>query len=92
MKKVIFTRTPKGSIHMSDVTDNMIIGLLWDDGEKCQVLGFGAGYVTINIGSPNDLNRKFTFNSLYDLLSNDAVKESYVFDNKRQFFNWLIKE
>lgn len=88
MIKVILEEK-KPEMHISDITDNSIVGILWTDGIKSYLIKDGANIVHVG----NNNNTAYPMNGMtskknyiIDLNSNEAV---YVFNDMKELFKWL---
>ena len=91
MKKVIIGKNEK-FIRLKDITDDMIIGILWDNDSKSfliknhenMTLGIGLNKLTI-------LNKWTAKNHKDYIKAASDFKDIFVFDSHKELAQWLAE-
>ena len=89
MKKVIF-KQKDNVINVSDVTDDMIVGILWEDGDKSFLIKDDNGF-SVGIGLNSLTTKKhWSGTSHEDYIRNtNNAKDFFVFDSPKELAQWL---
>ena len=91
MKKVIIEQNEQ-VIRLEDITDDMIIGITWNDDDKSFLIKNHEN-MTVGIG----LNRLTTLNHWTEKTHKDYIKNSdflkdvFVFDSPKELAQWLAE-
>ena len=94
MKKVIFEQDEE-VIRLEDITDKMIIGLLWKDKHKSfliknienKTFGFSLDDRSLNNKWTRDTNKEY----IKSFLSNEINSKVFVFDSPKELARWLAE-
>ena len=94
MKKVIFEQDEQ-VIRLEDITDKMIIGVLWGDNYKSfliknienKTLGFSLDDRSLDGKWTKNTNKEY----IEHLLSNEIIFKVFVFDSPKELAQWLAE-
>lgn len=94
MKKVIIEQDEQ-VIRLEDITDKMIIGLLWKDKHKSfliknienKTLGFSLDDRSLDNKWTRDTNKEY----IKSYLSNEINSKVFVFDSPKELAQWLAE-
>ena len=92
MKKVIIEKNEQ-VIRLEDITDDMIVGLLWKDKYKSfliknienKTLGFSLDDRSLNNKWTRNTNKEY----IKSFLSNEINSKVFVFDSPKELAQWL---
>jgi hypothetical protein len=85
MRKVILE--DKKELRLSDLNDNSIVGILWQDNEKTTYLNFEGRLIEV-CNFKNDAMVTSKNIQMY-ISTSVSISEVYVFDTMKKCFKWL---
>ena len=94
MKKVIFEQDEQ-VIRLEDITDKMIIGILWGDNYKSfliknienKTLGFNLNDRSLDGKWTKNTNKEY----IKSFLNNEINSKVFVFDSPKELAQWLAE-
>lgn len=90
MKKIILEEN-KDQVYLSDLNDDSIVGVVFEENTKGFLFKSEKGFTAI-CNDEIDISENWYASTIEEYVSDDVVKQAYQFKTMKGLFKWLAED